>query len=257
MKKRKIASFMTCLLIGGAFLGNVYGGKFIFNKKYDTILTNIIETHGTGNWELILKKFEESLESQEEKDNFSSFSIKSDNPLKQKIRRLVSHWHEVTVPRFCLTNPFSIEEDQLILNLARRYGPKWKTIKKSFPKRNIANIKNRFLFLLENPLLRIPIFAPNFTNVPTNENHETTDESVTAPEPIFEFEFPEFDDFFNDFFNKTTDESVTAPEPTFEFEFPEFDDFFNDFFNKTTDESSTTSKFSGFNEFEENFFPNL
>ncbi|BED92867.1 MAG: Myb-like DNA-binding domain containing protein [Candidatus Paraimprobicoccus trichonymphae] len=82
------------------------------------------------------------------------------------------------MPHSSSTNPFSIEEDQLILNLVNKHGPKWKIIKKSFPTRNIVNIRNRYLFLLKSvkPLLPTPILAKIPFMYPLIKTRKTTDE---------------------------------------------------------------------------------
>ncbi|BED92878.1 MAG: Myb-like DNA-binding domain containing protein [Candidatus Paraimprobicoccus trichonymphae] len=226
MKKRKIASFMACLFMGGAFLGNVYGCNFVFNKKHDTILTNIIETHGTKDWTLNVKEFEKKLSDETEKKNFYSLFDKfsDDLILKKKVRRLQNRWNNFLKPK---KEKFSIEEDELILSLVSKHGSKWKIIKKSFSKRTADSIKYRYL----NHLMK-------------------ASESRNASESTVGIEFPKFNDFFNDFFNKATDESSTTIES------PWFNGSFNENY-ETTNENSTTSEFPGFNEFEENFFHNL
>lgn len=94
-----------------------------FTKDDDEKLINIVSSYGASDWSKI------------------SALMGNKNP-----RQCQDRWNKYLCPNVN-RSPFSIQEDQLILELFNRYGGRWVLIAKHFNNRSDVSIKSRFRVL--------------------------------------------------------------------------------------------------------------
>lgn len=91
-----------------------------FSQTEDRFLMDLVEEHGTGNWELIASKMPDRC-SRQCKERWMNY-----------LRPDLNH------------SPWTDEEDSLLLKLQAEIGNRWTEISRSFSGRTDAMLKNRF-----------------------------------------------------------------------------------------------------------------
>lgn len=94
-----------------------------FTEREDDKLTELVEEYGSQDWDLIASK------------------MKGRNK-----RQCRERWCNYLSPSLNM-NPWSTEEDKLLMEKYRQWGSKWVRISKFFPNRTDTMVKNRFQML--------------------------------------------------------------------------------------------------------------
>lgn len=97
--------------------------KVAFTQKEDQLIIHYVNLFGTKKWTLIAN-FVKGRTSKQCRDRYMNY-------LKPGLSNI--EWTQ--------------KEDDLLLELYMKYGPKWSTICKNFNNRNQVSLKNRFIFL--------------------------------------------------------------------------------------------------------------
>ena len=97
--------------------------KVPFTQKEDQIINFFVNTIGTKKWSTVAK-FVKSRTAKQCRDRYMNY-------LKPGLSNI--EWTQ--------------DEDDILLDLYSKYGPKWSTINKHFENRNQVSLKNRFIFL--------------------------------------------------------------------------------------------------------------
>lgn len=134
--------------------------KSRFTTEEDKNLKRFVLIYGKKNWHAIAKNMP--------------------NRNERQCRERYINYLDSNVNR----NPWTEEEDELLISKYQIYGPKWKLISQYFKNRTNINIKNRFTFLIRNQKLQIK-----------NEQQTKGDEQNLITQPIF------YDDDFKFFYN--------------------------------------------------------
>lgn len=94
-----------------------------FTTEEDKRLIKFVNEHGTQNWSFIASKME-----------------------TRNARQCRERWKNYLAPEIS-NEPWTSEEDQMLLDKHKEFGKKWSQIAKLFNKRTDINVKNRFNFL--------------------------------------------------------------------------------------------------------------
>lgn len=94
-----------------------------FTQKEDEIISFFVNIIGTNKWSII-SKYVKNRTAKQCRDRYMNY-------LKPGLSNI--EW--------------TPDEDELLLELYSKYGPKWSTINKNFNNRNQVSLKNRFIFL--------------------------------------------------------------------------------------------------------------
>ena len=100
--------------------------RISFSPEEDVLLTNLIKNFGSENWEFL-----------------ASFLP------RRNARQCKERWRMFLSPDI-KNGPWSKEEDQLLIDLVTKNGPKWTKLIKYFTGRSECNIKNRWSRYLRN-----------------------------------------------------------------------------------------------------------
>lgn len=115
--------------------------KAQFSSKEDTQLIALVKYYGENNWELVSQLME--------------------NRNVRQCRERYTKYLSPDINR----DPWTREEDSLLIEKHRQFGPKWVKISKFFNKRTDAAIKNRWNILLR----QLPLPAPSPVSEPEDE----------------------------------------------------------------------------------------
>ena len=107
--------------------------KVKFTKNEDAKLESLIKEYGEGEWKLIAEKMS-----------------------PRTARQCRERWTNYVNPKLS-KDPWTKEEDDLLMEKHREHGNKWKIIEKYFPTRSKNNIKQRFMQLKEVPVIEFDI----------------------------------------------------------------------------------------------------
>lgn len=119
-----------------------------FSPAEDQIINFTVSIIGTKQWPMIAK-FVKGRTSKQCRDRYMNY-------LKPGLS----------------VNEWTTEEDNFLLDLYKKFGPKWGVINKFFNSRNQISLKNRFRFLQKN-------MNPNDINCPINEIESPHSEEKT------------------------------------------------------------------------------
>ena len=96
----------------------------LFTKEEDEKIKKLTEKYGTKQWNLIAT-FVEGRTPKQCRDRYCNYLFPG-----------------------IFSGEWSIEEDELLIKLYKRYGPRWTVLQRSFPYRSANTIKNRWDFFL-------------------------------------------------------------------------------------------------------------
>lgn len=131
--------------------------KTQFTSKEDQQLMSLVQIYGDNNWEVIAQLME-----------------------GRNVRQCRERYTKYLSPDIN-RDPWSREEDNLLIEKHNQFGPKWVKISKFFNKRTDAAIKNRWNILLR----QLPIRPDSPSSEPEPEQHENELE-IATPEIISE-----------------------------------------------------------------------
>ena len=94
-----------------------------FNINEDNILISLVNQFGEGNWDIISEKMD-----------------------GRNVRQVKERWMNFLSPKIS-KNPWSKEEDDLLIKKIDELGTKWVILTQFFPNRSDTSIKNRWLIL--------------------------------------------------------------------------------------------------------------
>lgn len=126
--------------------------KSKFTKSEDTALKQLVQKYGHDDWELI------------------SNSLGTKNS-----RQCHDRWFYILSPKLNKT-PFTIEEDNLLLYLLNKLGPRWVQISKYFSGRTDTQIKNRYKVITRRIANDYPIYIKD---IPVHEAKPPTKKKQT------------------------------------------------------------------------------
>ena len=98
--------------------------RVMFTKEEDERIKQLVKKFGTGHWDLIAH-FMERRTAKQCRDRYSNYLI----------------------PGY-FQGEWSKEEDELLIQLYKKNGPKWSVLQRYFPNRGANNIKNRWQYFL-------------------------------------------------------------------------------------------------------------
>lgn len=155
--------------------------KFIpknkFSKEEDTILKQAVQIHGENDWDNLRKMLP-----------------------GRTARQCRERWENYVNPELNL-RPFTAEEDNLLLSVYNRLGPRWKLIATHFKGRSVNNVKNRYHLLkkhqntgkiISNPVEEEQVQKKQ-TVVQVQETEKTVSENIINS--ILKFDFDTFNLF--------------------------------------------------------------
>jgi hypothetical protein len=91
-----------------------------FAAAEDSLIKQLVDTHGTKQWELIARQVQ-----------------------GRTARQCRDRWKHYLAPGL-VARPWQLEEDRLLLGLTSHLGGQWSTLAKLFPGRTDVNLKNRW-----------------------------------------------------------------------------------------------------------------
>ncbi|KAK8881949.1 hypothetical protein M9Y10_044587 [Tritrichomonas musculus] len=168
--------------------------KKTFSREEDNLINFVVTTFGNRNWEMIAT-FVKGRTAKQCRDRYMNY-------LKPGLTNI--EWTQ--------------SEDDLIIELYMKYGPKWAIISKYFANRNQISIKNRFKFLQKsraNDKAKSCISAEkkNSNLFATNDDIETIVSDVGP-------QYPDLDEFEENIIDVQNDASIFNYDNDFEFEEP-------------------------------------
>lgn len=134
-----------------------------FTQDEDARLISLVEKHGASAWHAISEK------------------MPGRNPRQCKER-----WFSYLCPGI-RTDPFTPEEDLLILSKYKEIGPKWVRMTQFFSGRTDTNLKNRYILLQRRIRRGIPLHDAQPQTPPAVEvNYELPSELVGFEEDVWD-----------------------------------------------------------------------
>jgi hypothetical protein len=115
-----------------------------FSPEEDDRLTRIVEKYGESNWKAIAAELG-----------------------SRNCRQCRERWKNYLDPSLT-KEPWSSEEDELLLDLYKTHGSQWSRIAKSFPSRTDVNCKNRWVVLTSHTVQPKRVRGKTSTSVPAN-----------------------------------------------------------------------------------------
>ena len=175
-----------------------------FTQKEDQIITFFVNIIGVNKWPTIAK-FVKNRTAKQCRDRYMNY-------LKPGLCNI--EWTQ--------------DEDELLIELYSKYGPKWSTINKNFNNRNQVSLKNRYIFLQKqiNQVNKNDGNPIHFTNQNLGRNIKTNAarSKFTLPDITYNFQI-ENTNIETDTLKTKNDDFLTNLENIFDFP-GEFD--FND-----------------------------
>ena len=150
--------------------------KVAFTKKEDQLINHFVNLLGTKKWPLIAK-FVRGRTAKQCRDRYMNY-------LKPGLSNI--EWTQ--------------KEDDLLLELYLKHGPKWSTICRYFKNRNQVSLKNRFIFLQkQNASNEKKIMNESQENINKQNDIFSEDAFDLKDEQIFEIEnyYDEFSSFLS------------------------------------------------------------
>lgn len=138
----------------------------LFTKEEDEKIKELTEKYGTKQWNIIAQ-FIEGRTPKQCRDRYCNYLFPG-----------------------IFNGEWSTEEDELLMELYKKYGPRWTTLQRSFPYRSANTIKNRWDFFLcrqiDDPNIKMKL-DNNKTNdkKPTENNETKNNESNQTPSNIY------------------------------------------------------------------------